>query len=150
MAANTFVVRLIDCATSGGVAGGTADVGSMLSTWYRAVCQQATSGSAAWSADVQWLAQPPSSNSGQDAGSPLTINLIIFYVPGPTQGVIRLHQSYRGTTLPAESDSGVWGTTVSRWTPPAARPGSRTPALGISEVYTSRCRGASDAETRLN
>ena len=62
MATNSFAVRLIDCAGgSGGVSGHAASVGASLSTWFVSVCQRATSGSTVWSADVQWLAQPPSS-----------------------------------------------------------------------------------------
>jgi hypothetical protein len=149
MAINTYVVRLIDClTTAGGVGSGTVDVQTSLSTWYRAVCQQASSAGTTWNADVQWLANPPSSNPGQDAGSPLTINMIVFFIPGPSQGVIRLHQLYRGKPLPADTDTAVWGTTVSVWNPPGARIGARNPVLGISEVYISRCRGGSDAETR--
>ena len=86
----------------------------------------------------------------EHAGSPLTINLIVFFVPAPSQGVIRLHPQFRSTTLPAESDRTIWGTTVSQWTPRGAQPGRRTPTLGISEVYIARCRDASDAATRLN
>ncbi len=151
MATNSFVVRLVDCpGGTSGVGGHASAVGTFLSTWYRSVCQQATSGGTVWNADVQWLANPPSPAPAQDAGSPLSINLIIFFVPGPTQGVIRLHPQFRSTSLPAVSDSGIWGTTVSQWRPPAARVGHRTGTLGISEVYIPRCRGSDDAATRLN
>lgn len=148
---NTYVVRLIDCAGgSNGVGSHAATVASNLSTWYTAVCQSASSGGTTWSADVQWLSAPPSSTQGSDAGSPLTINMIIFFVPGPTQGVIRLHPDFRSVDLPAVRDSGVWGTTVVKWTPRGAHVGHRTGTLGISEVYIPRCRGDSDADTRLN
>src|SRR6185503_4761800 len=151
MATNTFVVRLIDVAGgTSGVAGHAASVGSSLSTWYQTVCQQATAGSTIWNADVQWLAQPPSTTPGQDAGSPMTINMIIFFVPGPTQGVIRLHPQFRTATAAAETDTTIWGNTVSQWSPRGAQAGHRTPTLGISEVYVSRCRGSDDATTRLN
>jgi len=151
MATNTFVVRLIDVAGgTSGVAGHAASVGSSLSTWYQSVCQQATAGSTIWNADVQWLAQPPSNTPGQDAGSPMTINMIIFFVPDPQQGVIRLHPQFRNATVAAETDTTIWGNTVSQWTPPGAHVGHRTPTLGISEVYISRCRTTDDAGTRLN
>lgn len=147
--ANTYTVRLIDCATSGGVGSHATDVGTFLTNWYRSVCQQATSGSNVWTADVQWQAQPGGSSGGQDAGNPLVVNMIIFFVPSPRESVIKLHQQYRNTTVDADSDTAVWGTTVSRWAPPAPA-GQRTPTLGISEVYVARCRGSDDATTRLN
>ena len=150
MAISTFVVRLIDCAgSSGGVAAGTSDVGVSLTAWYTSVCQQASSAGTTWNADVQWLANPPSAVPGQDAASPLTINLIVFFVPDASQGVIRLHPLHRGTPLAADADRTIWGTTESRWTP-GARAGVRNPTLGISEVYVSRCRASGDADTRLN
>jgi len=150
MANNTYTVRLIDCATSGGVGSNATAVGASLTTWYRSVCQQATSSSNTWTADVQWQMQPGGNSGGADAGNPLTINLIIFFVPSPRQSVIKLHPQYRTTTLPAESDTGIWGTTVNRWTPAGAAVGRRTPTLGISEVYVSRCRDSDNAVTQLN
>jgi hypothetical protein len=151
MATNSFVVRLIDCpGGTDGVSGHAASIGSSLSMWFQSVCQRATAGSTVWTADVQWLAQPPSSTPSQDAGSPLTVNLVIFFVPGPAQGVIRLHPQFRTATQPAEGDQAVWGTTVSQWSPPGAQAGRRTPVLGISEVYISRCRTTNDAATQLN
>jgi len=149
MANNTFTVRLIDCATSGGVGSNTSAVGASLTSWHRPVCQQASNSSTTWTADVQWQTQPGGNSSG-DAGNPLTINLIIFFVPTTRDSVIRLHPQYRDYTLPAESDSGIWGTTVSRWTPPGAAPGRRTPGLGISEVYVARCRDSDTATMQLN
>jgi hypothetical protein len=151
MATNSFVVRLIDVAGgTSGVSGHAAAIGSSLTTWFQTVCQRATAGSTVWTADVQWLAQPPSNPPSQDAGSPMTINLIVFFVPGPAQGVIRLHPQFRTATVPAETDQTIWGNTVSQWTPRGAQPGHRTPTLGISEVYISRCRETSDVATRLN
>lgn len=122
--ANSYTVRLIDCAgSSGGVDTNTAAVGASLTAWFRSVCQQATSGNTTWTADVQWQAQPGGNSAGQDAGNPLIINLIIYYVQSPRESVIKLHPQYRSTTLPAESDTGIWGTTVSRWTPQGAAVG---------------------------
>jgi hypothetical protein len=145
MANNTYTVRLIDCATSGGVGGNMAAVGASLAGWYRQVCQQASSGGNAWSVDLQWQTQPGGSNQGQDAGNPLTVNLIIYFVPSPRESVIKLHPQYRNTTLAADNDPMEWGTTVNRWNTPG-----RTPTLGISEVYIARCRGSNDAATQLN
>jgi hypothetical protein len=151
MANNSYTVRLIDCAgSSGGVDSNTTAVGASLTAWYRSVCQQATSGDTTWTADVQWQTQPGGNSSGQDAGNPITINLIIFFVPSPRESVIKLHPQFRTITLPAESDPGIWGTTVSRFTPPGAGVGHRTPTLGISEVYVSRCRDTASATTQLN
>ena len=147
MANNTYTVRLIDCATSGGAGSNAAAVGASLTSWYRQVCQQASSGSNAWTADVQWQPQPGGSTSGQDAGNPLIVNLIIFFVPSPRESVIKLHPLYRNTTLAADSDPMEWGTTVNRWSTAGGR---RTPTLGISEVYVARCRDSSDAATPLN
>src|SRR5215469_10756049 len=149
MANNTYTVRLIDCATSGGVGSNTSAVGASLTGWYRSVCQTASSGSNTWTADVQWQTQPGGNSSGQDAGNPLTINMIIYFVPTPGDSVIKLHPLYRRTTLAAESDTGVWGTTVIRWTPAGAGIGHRTPTLGISEVYVARCTDATSSANTL-
>jgi hypothetical protein len=149
MANNTYTVRLIDCATSGGVGSNTATVGASLTNWYRSVCQQATSGGNVWTADVQWQTQP-GGNSAGDAGNPLTINMLIFFVPSPRESVIKLHQQFRNLTLAAASDTAIWGTTVNGWTPQGAAVGRRTPTLGISEVYIARCRASDDATTQLN
>jgi hypothetical protein len=147
MANNTYTVRLIDCA--GTLRANATDVGNSLTNWYRSVCQQATSGDTVWAADVQWQTQPGGNSGGQDAGAPLTINLIIYFVPSPRESIIKLHPQYRSMTLDAESDTSVWGTTVSRWAPPAPA-GRRTPTLGISEVYIARCSATDSATTRLN
>lgn len=69
--------------------------------------QQATNANTTWSADVQWQTQPGGNSSGQDAGNPLIINLIIYYVESPRESVIKLHPQFRSTTLPAESDTGI-------------------------------------------
>jgi hypothetical protein len=148
MANNTYTVRLIDCAASGGVGSNMAAVGASLTGWFRQVCQRASGGGNTWTADVQWQTQPASATPGQDAGNPLTVNLIVFFVPSPRESVIKLHPQYRNTTLAADSDPMEWGTTVSRWNIPGG--GGRAPTLGISEVYIARCRGSNDAATQLN
>jgi len=148
--ANTYTVRLIDCATSGGVGSDAAAVGASLTTWYRAVCQQASNDANSWTADVQWQAQPGGNSSGQDAGNPIIINMIIYFVPSPRESMIKLHPSFASITLPAEKDTSEWGTTVVRWTPPNAGIGQRTPVVGISEVYIARCRDTASAATQLN
>ena len=150
MATGTYVVRLIDCAETGGVGADRAAVGQLLATWYRSVCATASSAAMTWSADVQWLTAPQPASPSQDAGSPQTINMLIFYVPTPQEGVIRLHPNWRGQAQEADGDTAIWGTTVLRWTPPGAAAGHRTGTLGIAEVYTRRCRTTQTAASVLN
>jgi hypothetical protein len=139
MASNTYVVRLIDCTTPLDAASGsfgkstigstTADISASLMTWYTFVCQKASSQSSSWSADVQWLANPPSSAPGQDAGHPLTINMLLFFVPTPRESVAKLHPRVPASRIAAiEKDAGAMG-----WT---ALP---SPQLAISEIYVTRC-----------
>lgn len=150
MATGTYVVRLVDCAETGGVGSDRAAVGQMLAGWYRSVCATATTAAMTWSADVQWLIEPRPPTASQDATSPQTVNMLVFYVPTPQEGVIRLHPNWRGQELEANGDTAIWGTTVLRWTPPGAAAGRRTGTLGISEVYTRRCRTSQPAASLLN
>ena len=113
MAASTYVVRLIDCQKkAGGVEGNADKVLANLKVWYTSVCQTASSGGAAWTADVQWLDAPPSSVPGQAAEHPLTVNMLLFFVPSPRSSVITLHPQWSKITLPALSDTDILGQTV--------------------------------------
>jgi len=138
MAANTYVVRLVDIdkKTNYGVNGDAADVRSLLSTWYTLVCQKASSDSVTWNADVQWLDSPPASKPpGNDAGAPFVVNMMIYFVLTPRDSVISLHPSNNGK-LPdpgAFSDKNEIGLT---WFE-----GSNSGVtIDVSEVYVSRCR----------
>jgi hypothetical protein len=151
MGSNTYVVRLIDCQKgAGGVEGNAADVLAKLKAWYTSVCQKASSGNTTWTADVQWLDQPPSNLPGQNAGSPLTINLILFFVPSPRSSVITLHPKFK-KKVDLKNFGGVnilEDTSVKGLTAIGKPRGSLD--LAVSEVYVTRCRDTSDAETQQN
>jgi hypothetical protein len=148
MANNTYVVRLIDCQKdSGGVKNDANEVLAKLKTWYASVCQKASSGDTQWTADVQWLDQPPRNLPGQDSGSPLTINMILFFVPTPRTSVIALHPYFKKTSLPLDDKDTLGFTALDTPTRGGVR---QAVDLGISEIYTARCRDAFDKEqTRL-
>ena len=149
MAASTYVVRLIDCQKkAGGVEGNADKVLANLKVWYTSVCQTASSGGAAWTADVQWLDAPPSSVPGQAAEHPLTVNMLLFFVPSPRSSVITLHPQWSKITLPALSDTDILGQTVTSGVVSGGRRGAAT--IGISEIYISRCREADSTRTIMN
>ena len=135
-----YVVRLIDCASkstiggagtkNSGVGKDAQDVSTLLATWYQLVCQKAGNG---WSADVQWITDPPITVPGQ-AGNPLTINMIIFFVLSPRDSVIKLHpQATKNMLTAVENDPKTFGLT-------GIFSQGRTTTVGISEVYVTRCR----------
>jgi hypothetical protein len=144
----TYVVRLIDCASksrggagtaSSGVGTDAAEVCSLIATWYRLITQKAGSG---WTADVKWLTDPPNPLPGQDAGDPLTINMLIYFVLSPRDSVIKLHPRFsRSQLIPVENDP----TTVG-YTQTLTMSGSTVPAVSISEVYVTRCRNLPGSE----
>jgi hypothetical protein len=145
MGLNTYVVRLIDCQKGGGGVGdNAADVLAKLKTWYTSVCLKASSKNSTWTADVQWLDQPPRNQPGQDAGSPATVNMILFFVPSPRSSVIPLHPKFKKVDLKYEVEhKDVWGKTEQ------GLPRSSL-NLAVSEIYVTRCRVGGDAETTQN
>ena|ERR1700733_13395897 len=148
MGVSTYVLRLVDCA--GTMGAHKPPILTMMTGWYRSVATTASSATNTWTSNVQWLDQPPAPTSGQDAGSPMTINMIVFYVPDPSQSVIKLHPTWRGQPRKADDDTGQEGATVMSTTQAGQQAGHRTAKVAISEIYTGRCRGANDDATRLN
>ena len=142
----TYVVRLIDCASNStmggagtknsGVAKDANDVATLLTTWYQLVCKKAGD---AWAADVKWITEPPITLPGQ-AGDPLTINMIIFFVLSPRDSVIKLHpRATKGMLTPVENDPTTVGFT-------SIFSAGGKPTVGISEVYVTRCRNLPGSE----
>jgi hypothetical protein len=139
MAGNTYVVRLIDCDkdTKSGVGGDADAVRTLLTTWYAAVCQQASS----WSADVKWLDNPPVQLPGQDPGSPFVVNMILFFVLTPMDSVIKLYPAVPKNFLAeALKDPTTVGQTINQ------NVTGGQPIRGISEVYVTRCRLNADQD----
>jgi hypothetical protein len=144
MASNTYVVRLIDCQktinSSGGVGDNATQVLAKLKVWYASVCQQASSADTNWTADVQWLDQPPRNLPGQDAGNPLTINMLLFFVPSARHSVIQRHPVYKKTDV-AALGHGDAGLTVT------GGPTRLKIEYGISEIYIANCQSTKGNET---
>lgn len=150
MTDRVYVVRLVDC--QGGAQGIAAEdrtaVQTLIRPWFEAVCTQAGSGHDRWTLDLSWQPAPAGATAGADAGSPATVNMLLFYVPSTHHSVIRLHRSWASDTLAPETDTGLQGYTVITYTPPGAAPGHRRGVLAISEIYTNRCRRSRAEETR--
>ena len=144
MAANTYVVRLVDIdkKTNYGVNGDADDVRKLLATWYTLVCQKASRGDAIWNADVQWLDNPPGVKPpDSNAGGPFVVNMMIYFVLTPRDSVISLHPSNNGR-LPdagAFSDKNDIGLT---W----FQGNGRGLTIDVSEVYVTRCRTLQGSE----
>ena len=147
MASNTYVVRLIDCQKaikgSGGIGDNATQVLAKLKVWYASLCQQASSADTNWTADVQWLDQPPRNVPGQDAGNPLTINMLLFFVPSARHSVIKRHPDYKDKDV-AKLGYGDAGLTVNST---QTRGGVRKIVYGISEIYIANCQSTEGNET---
>jgi hypothetical protein len=145
MAANTYVVRLVDIdkKTNYGVNGDANDVRNLLTTWYTLICQKASSDNATWTADVQWLDNPPATKPpDNNAGAPFVINMMIYFVLTPRDSVISLYPSNNGK-LPdpgAFSDKNDIGLT---W----FQGNNSGVTIDISEVYVTRCRTLQGSES---
>jgi hypothetical protein len=143
MANKTYVVRLVDCdkANKNGVGDLAKDIQAKLSTWYTQVCQKASAATDTWGADVQWLDKPPgAAPPGQDAGNPLVINMLVYFVTSPRDSVIRLFSKGGDDAVNAIPDDRIGLTFV----PGAGVASPRT----TSEVYilrtTAMTNGASN------
>ena len=144
MAANTYVVRLVDIdkKTNYGVNTDANDVRTLLTTWYTLVCQKASSGDAVWTADVQWLDNPPGAKPpGSDAGGAFVVNMMIYFVLTPRDSVISLHPSNNGRLPDASafSDKNDIGLT---W----FQSSNSGVTVDVSEVYVTRCRTLQGSE----
>jgi hypothetical protein len=150
MASNTYVVRLIDCEKAvsgpGGIGKNANQVLAKLKNSYTSLCQQASSADTNWTADVQWLEQPPRNVPGQDAGNPLTINMLLFFVPSARESVIKRHPNYKNKDV-AALGFGDAGLTVTGGQTVGGVPKM---LYGISEIYIANCKGTDGDETTRN
>ena len=151
MTDRVYVVRLMDC--QAGPRGLSDDdrtaAQALLRSWFDAVCAAAGGRRDRWTLDLAWQAAPAGTTAGSDAGSPATVNMILFFVPSTHHSVIRLHANWQNDTLEPEADTTMQGYTVFTHRPPGARPGARRGVLAISEIYTNRCTRSRSADTRI-
>ncbi len=142
MANKTYVVRLVDCdkANKNGVGDLAEGIRTLLSNWYTQVCQKASSATDTWSADVQWLDSPPGAKPpGQNAGNPLVINILVYFVTSPRDSVIRLFSQQGQQAVKAIPDSDIGLTFVS---------GGPVSSMSISEVYILRTLSVTNGASR--